>query len=977
MQLGWNEIKQRAVQFSREWAGETREDAEAKSFWDAFFNVFGIPRRSVATFEEPVRKLGGQYGYIDLFWKGRLLVEHKSRGKSLDRAESQAFEYLHALVSEGRHDEIPRYVIVTDFDRLALYDLEPDDITCLPQFCGRHVRRVELQVGDLHRHVRLFGFIPGYKVRSFAQEDPINIKAAEVMGRLHDAMAAGGYAGHALERFLVRVLFCLFSEDTGIFDPNAFTEYIENQTHPDGSDLGLHLARLFQVLDTPREQRQKNLDERLLGLPYVNGGLFSETLPLADLNAAMRDALMLCTGFDWSRISPAVFGSLFQSIMQPAERRQIGAHYTSERDILKLVHALFLDDLRAEFESVKHDRRKLPAFHQKLGTLKFFDPACGCGNFLVITYRELRLLELEVLDALGYAGQTVTDIALLARVDVDQMFGIEIEEWPARIAETALWLMDHQMNLLLAEKFGQYFVRLPLKKSARIVNDNALLLNWRCVLNPAECSYILGNPPFVGHQWRNEAQQKDMDVVWGTNGRFGRLDYVTCWYKRAAEFSQGTQVRAGFVSTNSITQGEQVGILWGHLNNLGIRIHFAHRTFPWQSEARGKAHVHVVIIGFGVCDVPVRRLYDYLDGDTPTVTEVRGISPYLVEGGQTALPSRTAAPNGMPQMKKGSQPTDGGHLILSEKDRDELLAKEPEAERWLRPFIGGEELLNGGRRWCLWLKGISLSEMRSLPLIRERVEKVRQSRLKSPTASVRQFANHPTLFTQDRQPESDYLAVPEVSSEARRFIPIAFLPSAVIASNKLQIIVGGTLFHFGVLSSTMHMAWVRVVSGRLESRFSYAPAVYNNFPWPQLEAPDYIQTRPCADGFCVREAAARIYWSSYQEGGETDGVMPTAKLMTACLKGDAKKIAAVEAAAREVLAARAKNPTSTLADMYDLLLMPPALAFAHRDLDRAVDRCYRAAPFTSDRQRVEFLFALYESITAPLLPAGKKGRRRG
>jgi hypothetical protein len=981
MQLGWNEIKLRAIQFSREWAGETREDAEAKSFWDAFFDVFGIPRRSVATFEEPVRKLGGRYGFIDLFWKGRLLVEHKSLGKSLDQAESQAFDYLQSLAREGRQDEIPRHVIVTDFDRLALYDLEPEEGRDLPLFCGLRVQRVEIRVRDLHRHIRLFGFIPGYKVRSFGHEDPINIQAAEVMGRLHDAMKAGGYAGHALERFLVRVLFCLFSEDTGIFDPNAFTEYLENQTRPDGSDLGMNLARLFQVLDTPPEKRQKNLDERLLGMPYVNGGLFSETLPLADMNAGMRDALMRCTCFDWSRISPAVFGSLFQTIMQPVERRQIGAHYTSERDILKLVHALFLDDLRAEFEAVKHDRRKLPAFHQKLGTLKFFDPACGCGNFLVITYRELRLLELDVLDALGYGEQAVTDISLLARLDVDQMFGIEIEEWPARIAETALWLMDHQMNLLLAEKFGQYFVRLPLKKSARIVNDNALRLNWRYVLNPAECSYILGNPPFVGHQWRNAEQQKDMDAIWGMDGRFRRLDYVTCWYKLAAEFIQTTQTHVGFVSTNSITQGEQVGILWGCLNNLGIRIHFAHRTFPWHSEARGKAHVHVVIIGFGVCDVPVKRLYDYADGDTPTVAEVRSISPYLVEGGQTTLPSRTSAPNAMPQMKKGSQPTDGGHLVLSEKEHADLLAREPDAGKWIRPFIGGEELLNGGKRWCLWLKDITLPELRSLPLVVERVEKVRQSRFKSQTASVRQFAKSPTLFTQDRQPDADYLAVPEVSSEARRFIPIAFLPASVIASNKLQIIVGGTLFHFGVLSSTMHMAWVRVVSGRLGSSFSYAPAVYNNFPWPQLNAPGYIQTTPCGEAFCVREAAARTYWSSYHDGGETESARQPVKLKVAVklnvagLKGDAKKMAAVEAAARAVLDARAKYPTSTLADLYDPLLMPPNLVDAHDVLDRAVDRCYRTAPFTSSRQRVEFLFALYESITAPLLPTEKKGRR--
>jgi hypothetical protein len=981
MPISWNEIRQNAIRFSREWAEETREDAEAKSFWDAFFGVFGIPRRSVATFEEPVRKLSGQYGFIDLFWKGRLLVEHKSRGKSLDQAESQAFDYLQSLARENRHDEIPRYVIVSDFDRLALFDLEPEDARDLPLFCGMHVQRVEIRVKDLHRHVQLFGFIPGYKVRSFAKEDPINIKAAEVMGELHDALAAGGYAGHNLERFLVRVLFCLFAEDTGLFPSGSFTEYLVNQTRPDGTDLGLHLAEIFQVLDTPVDKRQRDLDERLLALPYVNGGLFAETLPLARLNSAMRAALLRCTEFDWSRISPAVFGSLFQSILEPKARRQIGAHYTSERDILKVVRALFLDDLRAEFEGIRHDRRELLKFHGKLGKLKFFDPACGCGNFLVVTYRELRLLELDVLDALyqGREKEGFLEVTALSQFDVDQMGGIEIEEWPARIAETALWLMDHQMNLLLSERFGEYYARLPLRKTALIVNDNALRLNWKTILNPAECSYILGNPPFVGHQWRTEGQQSDMEAIWGGDGRFGRLDYVTCWYKKAAEFIQETSIRVGFVSTNSISQGEQVGILWSNLNALGVRIHFAHRTFPWQSEARGKAHVHVVIIGFGVCDVPVKRLYDYADGEDPTVSEVRGISPYLVEGGPLVLPSRTAPPTGMPQMKKGSQPTDGGHLVLTEKDRSELVGREPAAAKWLRPFIGGEELLNGGLRWCLWLKGIAPSELRNMPAVLERVAKVRESRLKSPTASVRQFADNPTVFTQDRQPDRDYLAVPEVSSETRRFIPIAFLSSSVIASNKLQIIVGGTLYHFGVLSSTMHMAWVRTVSGRLESRYSYAPAVYNNFPWPQADG-----GRPSAkslpdDTDSAREPP-RSYGSKYNDAWAALA-QPTDIL---ALQHDPPRLAdatpkqaAVESAAQAVLNARAEFAGSTLADLYDPLTMPSDLVTAHAALDRAVDRCYRAQPFTSDRQRVEYLFALYERLAAPLLPTAVPKRGRG
>ncbi|MDX9793208.1 MAG: class I SAM-dependent DNA methyltransferase [Kiritimatiellia bacterium] len=966
MQLGWNEIKQRAVCFSREWAGETREQAEAKSFWDAFFNVFGIPRRSVATFEEPVRRLGGQYGFIDLFWKGRLLVEHKSRGKSLDRAESQAFEYLQSLAGEGRHDEIPRYVIVTDFDRLALYDLEPEETRDLPLFCGLHVQRVEIRVGDLHRHVRLFGFIPGYKVRTFGKEDPINIRAAEVMGRLHDTMAAGGYSGHALERFLVRVLFCLFSEDTGIFDPNVFTEYIENQTRPDGADLGLHLARLFQVLDTPRGQRQKNLDERLLGLPYVNGGLFSETLPLADMNAEMRDALVRCTGFDWSRISPAVFGSLFQSIMQPAERRRIGAHYTSERDILKLVHALFLDDLRAEFETVRHDRRRLPAFHQKLGSLTFFDPACGCGNFLVITYRELRLLEQEVLDAMGYGGQAVTDIALLARVDVDQMFGIEIEEWPARIAETALWLMDHQMNLLLAEKFGQYFVRLPLKKSARIVNDNALRLNWRNILNPAECSYILGNPPFVGAKFQNDEQRKDMAAVAGDVRNFGLLDYVTAWYLKAAEFIQDTPVRVGFVSTNSITQGEQVGVLWSALFARSMTIIFGHRTFAWQSEARGKAHVHVVMIGFAQSFSGTKRLYEEADGVT-TATPAKNISPYLIEGPDTVILNRAAPLCAVPEIGIGNKPIDGGNYLFTPEEKAAFLAAEPTAAPYFRRWLGSEEFINGIERWCLLLKDCPPERLRGMPEVTKRVEAVRKLRLASKSLPTQKLAATPTRFHVENFPASHFLVVPGVSSERRTYIPIGYLSPGHVASNLVNVLPDATLYHFGVLTSAMHMAWIRQVCGRLKSDYRYSvKLVYNNFPWPQLDA----SRSPAASSWdCVREAAARIYWTSYHEdAAESDR-------KTARRAGDAKKVASVVAAAQAVLDARARYTNATLADLYDPLAMPPDLVRAHAGLDRAVDRCYRAAPFTSDRQRVEFLFALYEQYAAPLLPAQKAKRK--
>ena len=768
----------------------------------------------------------------------------------------------------------------------------------------------------------------------------------------------------------MRVLFCLFSEDTGIFDPNTFSEYLENQTQPDGRDLGLHLARLFQVLDTPLGKRQANLDERLLGLPYVNGGLFSEILPLAEMNALMRAALLRCTNFDWSRISPAVFGSLFQTIMQPEERRQIGAHYTSERDILKVVQALFLDDLRAEFETVRHDRRKLSAFHQKLGTLKFFDPACGCGNFLVITYRELRLLEIDVLDALGYGEQAVTDIALLSRVDVDQMFGIEIEEWPARIAETALWLMDHQMNLLLAEKFGQYFVRLPLKKSARIVNDNALRLNWRYVLNPAECSFILGNPPFVGAKFQNDEQRADMAAVAGDAKSAGLLDYVTAWYFKAAEFIQGTTIRVGFVSTNSITQGEQVGVLWNALFVRGMRLVFAHRTFAWQSEARGKAHVHVVIIGFAQTFQGAKRIYEESDG-VITVTEAKNISPYLVEGPDTVILNRQKPLCDVPEIGIGNKPIDGGNYLFTPEEKAAFIAAEPATEPYFRRWLGSEEFINGIERWCLLLKDCSPDQLRRMPEAAKRVEAVRKLRLASKSLPTQKLAATPTRFHVENFPTANLLVVPGVSSERRPYIPIGYLKPDTLASNLLNVIPGATLYHVGVLTSAMHMAWVRQVCGRLKSDYRYSnKLVYNNFPWPQIGSgcyPESAREKPLS----VRESHIDFLMTSPDEAGQSATQKKVAKSAVVTSVDD-KKAAAVVAAAQTVLDVRAKYKTATLADLYDPVCMPSDLVKAHGGLDRAVDRCYRAAPFTSDRQRVEFLFALYEALAVPLLPATKR-----
>ncbi len=494
-----------------------------------------------------------------------------------------------------------RFVLVCDFARFRLFDLVEG-------------ATYEFPLEELYKNVRLFGFIAGYQTQVIKPQDPINIKAAERMGRLHDQLRAIGYEGRPLELYLVRMLFCLFAEDTGIFEKRQFQDYIELRTSVDGADLAHHLSTLFYVLNTPQDKRLKNLDEHLAAFPYINGKLFADMLPPASFDAAMRESLLDLCGLDWGRISPAIFGSLFQSIMDAQARRNLGAHYTSEENILKLIKPLFLDALWAEFEKIRGNKKRLTEFHAKLRTLTFFDPACGCGNFLVITYRELRLLELEVLRAANAGGQMALDVHQMIAVDVDQFFGIEIEDFPAQIAQVALWLVDHQMNMKVSEEFGAYFVRIPLNHSATIVHGNALQTDWMTVLPAERCAYLLGNPPFVGAKYMDDAQREDARAVFFGIENAGLLDFVAAWYVKAARYMAAhPPIRAAFVSTNSITQGEQVGALWGWMLAQGVKIHFAHRTFSWTNEARGKAAVHCVIVGFGMQDVAEKTIFEYED----------------------------------------------------------------------------------------------------------------------------------------------------------------------------------------------------------------------------------------------------------------------------------------------------------------------------------------------------------------------------
>ncbi|MFZ3157731.1 MAG: DNA methyltransferase [Smithella sp.] len=910
MPLSWNEIKTRALAFSKEWQNETSEDAEAKTFWDGFFNIYGVPRRRVATFEEPVKKLGEKYGYIDLFWKGVLIVEHKSRGKSLDSAYSQALDYFPGLSNR----DLPKYVIVSDFARIRLCDLEEKE---------EH----EFDLKDLHKNVRLFGFIAGYQTHKIQEQDPVNIKAAEQMGKLHDQMKDVGYSGHRLELYLVRLLFCLFAEDTGIFERQQFKDYIEERTNEDGSDLGHHLSTLFQVLNTSPEKRLKNLDEQLAAFNYINGKLFEEMLPTAGFDSAMRQALLDCCALDWSRISPAIFGSLFQSIMDKQARRNLGAHYTSEENILKLIKPLFLDGLREEFEKVKHNKNRLLEFHKKLRMLNFLDPACGCGNFLVIAYRELRLLELEVLRA-SKIYQSELSIHRLINLNVDQFFGIEIEEFPAQIAQVALWLMDHQMNLLVSEEFGLYFARIPLETSAKIVCGNALTIDWEEVVPARHVSYIMGNPPFVGAKFMSDDQRKDVALVFGNMKNAGLLDYVAAWYVKAARMIKETKICCAFVSTNSITQGEQVGVLWNWMLVEGMKIFFAHRTFQWNNEARGKAAVHCVIIGFAHFDISPKWLFEYehIKGE-PQKIKAQNINPYLVDAPDIVLTNRSIPICSSPEIGIGNKPIDDGNYLFTEEEKNAFLEKEPQAKLYFRRWLGADEFLNGYHRYCLWLGECSPAELKRMPEVMKRIEAVKEFRAASKSAPTRKIADTPMRFHVENMPCDEYVLISRVSSERRLYLPVGYIDAKTLTSDSALILVGAKLYHFGILTSLMHNAWMRTVCGRLESRYRYsAGIVYNNFPWPEN---------------------------------------PTGKQKQA-----------IETAAQAVLDARAQFPNSTLADLYDPLTMPPVLLKAHQHLDKTVDAAYGKTNFTTEAQRVAFLFELYQKYTSLFAPEKPKRRAK-
>lgn len=932
--LTWNEIRTRAAQFSERWADATKENAEAQTFWNEFLAVYGVDRRRVAAFEKKVKGLekGSGRGRIDLLWPGLFMAEHKSKGRDLDEAAQQATEYVQVLEAHER----PQWVAVSDFGQIRLQEVETGEAH-------------QFSLEDLPKQVERFAFLIGKQLRHQREADPVNVKAAQQMGKLHNLLEQSGYTGHALEVLLVRLLFLLFGDDTGLWDERGlFYDLLADHTRSDGEDTGATLARLFQVLDTPKDKRQTTLPAHFAAFPYVNGELFKERIDLADFSPKMRQMLLDACTLDWGAVSPAIFGSMFQAVMDETERRNLGAHYTSEANILKALGPLFLDELHAMREAARGSKAKLQAFLDLLPRIRILDPACGSGNFLLLAFRELRRLELDAL-AEQQKGQQVLDVSQLLRVNVGQFYGIEYDEFPAQIARVAMWLADHQANIEASRTLGQNFVNLPLTQAAHIRHGDALETDWAEHLNLAADApalarlYIVGNPPFVGSYLMEEGQKSQVMRLFAGNKEAGVLDYVAAWHLKSAQLMNWLrseyphmQTATALVSTNSINQGEQVPPLWTELlENQQQVITAAHQTFKWSNDAPGRAAVHCVIIQFQPAQTApsTRRLFSYPDIAGPAVERTASnINPYLLDAPSIIVrKSRLPLVPGVQPLVYGNKPADGGHLIFhTQEELDDFMAAEPGARPYIKRLLDAQDFLHGKERWCLWLTGAG-PEIQKMPRVMERIRKVKATREASKSPIIRKFAEIPALFVQRPHTGKPYLAVPRHTSERRDYIPFGFMPESTVINDALFMVPDADVFTFGIMTSRAHVDWMRLTSGRLKSDYRYNKELtYNAFPWP-----DRAALKP-------------------------------------------KQVQAVEQAAQQVLDARTQFPGSTLAQLYDPLTMPADLRKAHNALDRAVDALYGLGAGSTEAQRLALLLTKYQEL-APTLESQtakpKRGRR--
>ena len=910
--------KAAAKKFYTEWNGRGYERGDCQPFWLSLLrDVFGVPDpEQFIFFEEKV--FLDHTSFIDASIPStHVLIEQKGLGKDLSKPIRQSdgslltpFQQAKRYAAELPYSRRPRWIVTCNFSEFHVYDMERP---------GGDPEVILLK--DLPEEYYRLRFLVDTENESIKKEMEVSLQAGVLVGVLYDALL-GQYADPADEHALkslnmlcVRLVFCLYAEDAGIFGRHGmFHDYLASFP---ARDARRALLDLFLVLNTRPEDRDRYMDERLLAFPYVNGGLFADTgVEIPRLNEQIVDLLLhrASEDFNWAEISPTIFGAVFESTLNPQTRRSGGMHYTSIENIHKVIDPLFLDDLRAELASIKEiavlrtRNRRLVEFQEKLSRLTFLDPACGSGNFLTETYISLRRLENEAL-ALLHSGQIVLDFGNPIKVSIGQFYGIEINDFAVTVARTALWIAESQMMKETEDVVHTSLDFLPLKSYAGITEGNALRLDWEDVVPKERLDYIMGNPPFVGYSYQSPEQKEELHSVAPDAGK--NIDYVAGWYFKAAQLMKGTEIRSAFVSTNSITQGEQTCSVWKPLfEKYCIHIDFAHRTFRWDSEASSKAHVHCVIVGFSSSPLRAKKRLYTLE----MMQVVENINAYLLDAPDIFVERRAKPLCNVPEMRKGSQPTDGGNLLLSPLEYEDLIRQEPAAQKYIRPFLGADEFLKGKKRYCLWLEGAEPQDLSKMPKVREQIEAVRTFRLSSKKAATRKKADIPMLFDEIRICDTKYAAIPRVSSESRRYIPIGYLNAKVISGDSLFMIPSSTLYYFGILTSNVHMAWMRAVCGRLKSDYRYSNTiVYNNFPWPS----------------------------------------PTAA-----------QEAKIEKTAQGILDARALYPDSTLADLYDELLMPPELRKAHQANDRAVMEAYGfPIKTTTEAGCVAALMKMYQNLT--------------
>ncbi len=914
-----------AKKFSEFWKGKGYEKGESQVFWLSLLrDVLGVEEpHEFISFEEQVHL--DHTSFIDgHIASTKVLIEQKSIDKDLNKPIKQSdgtllspFQQAKRYITELPLSQHPRWVVTCNFREFYVYDMERP-----------HGDPEIIALADLEEEYYRLRFLVDAGDENIQKEIEVSLRAGEIVGVLYDELLKqykdpeSPETLKSLNALCVRLVFCLYAEDAGIFGGHGmFHDYLRDVPV---NGMRRALTELFKVLDQKPEQRDKYLADdnpRLAAFPYVNGGLFAdEGVEVPPFTEELKNLILnrASADFNWSAISPTIFGAVFESTLNPETRRSGGMHYTSIENIHKVIDPLFLDGLRAELDEIKANpvlsarTKALKAFQTKLASLTFLDPACGSGNFLTETYLSLRRLENEALSLL-YKGQIVLDIGNPIKVNIGQFYGIEINDFAVTVAKTALWIAESQMLRETENVVHMSLDFLPLKSYANIAEGNALRMDWADVVAREKLNYIMGNPPFVGGMMMTPAQHKELADAFPECPQIGEVDYVVGWYAKAARIVQNTQIRCAFVSTNSICQGQSVASIWKPLFDIGIHIDFAYRTFRWDSEAKIKAHVHCVIVGFSIAPNSAHRIIYF--SDQPQIAQ--NINGYLIDAENIFVESKNTPLCDVPKMRFGSMPRDGGGFVLNEDEKKELIKKEPMAEKWIRLYLGAEEFINRKKRYCLWLVGATPNELRTCKEVMRRVESVRKFRASSRAAATRKFAETPALFCQIAQPDTDYIIVPGVSSEKRRYVPIGFMSKEVIASNLVQLIPDATLYHFGVLTSNIHMAWMRAVCGRLEMRYRYSKdIVYNNFPWPE----------------------------------------PT----------DAQK-AKIEKTAQAILDARALYPDSSLADLYDEVTMPPELRRAHTENDRAVMDAYGFVvghpARTSESACVAELMKMYVKLT--------------